>query len=736
MTPERWAQVKALFSEASELSPRVRDAWLARACAGDDGLRDEVLSLLGAAEGADSLPAARAAIAASVRGADARLQPPPRARAGGAAPDAALRTALESALGQQYEIVRLLGHGGMGSVYLARERALERFVAIKVLRPELAEVQQGRERFRREARVAAQLSHPGILPLHTFGEVGGVWYFVMGYVRGVTLAERLRVEGRIPVADAQRILRELAEALECAHKAGVVHRDIKPLNVLIDADTGRTVLADFGIAKVQEGDDSLTATGVVVGTPRYMSPEQSVAGVDVDARSDLWSLGAVGYAMLAGREPGAPTSGGSGVVRHAAAGLPDLRAVAPDVPAELAAVVMRCLAHDPEQRWPSARALRDALALADEEGTGALPGSVHQLSAFGPYAVLWAALWLALAASPFRTAGDRALLALIALVVPAGLVLHVWNVAGGGMPASQLARVAFWPPDWWGMWWPRALRRPTDLWRRLPRLARGVRVVLSLGILALPALVLTREWVEAVTGAGVGWFGLAEVTVLVLVCTVVASAAAWARRQGLGWPEVSRLLFGATATSAGWSAPGLQRLLAPLHGGVRAPDPKVPADYRRAIAEVVAQLPAPARASAAPAADAAGRLVALLARCDEELAGLSAASGARDADRLAAQIAALENAAHGDPETGELARLLHAQLDVVHRMRVRCEMLSARRGHLLHLLHGTWTHLAALRAATPDGERDELARLDLLRRETEAELAVQGQGTAAPASSA
>ena len=246
MTPERWERVKALFAEASAHHPDARAEFVARVCGGDTALRDEVSSLLRAAEGTGSLPGARAAIAATARAVDA-----PRALSAHTATgerDAVLRIALEAALGQQYEIVRQLGHGGMGAVYLARERALERFVAVKVLRPELAEAQEGRERFRREARIAAQLSHPGILPLHTFGEVGGVWYFVMGYVRGITLAERLRIERRLSSGEAQRMLAELADALDCAHRSGVIHRDIKPANILLDADTGRAMLADFGIA--------------------------------------------------------------------------------------------------------------------------------------------------------------------------------------------------------------------------------------------------------------------------------------------------------------------------------------------------------------------------------------------------------------------------------------------------------------------------------------------------------
>lgn len=178
MTPERWQVIKDIVSSTLEMPRAEQSAYVARSCASDDELRREVESLLAASSGADTLPSARAAIAATAE-----------------------HSILEHALGQQYEIVRSLGRGGMGSVYLARERALERFVAIKVLRADLSEIAEGRERFRREARIVAQLSHPNILPLYTYGETGGLWYFVMAYVRGVTLAERLRVEGRLPGED-------------------------------------------------------------------------------------------------------------------------------------------------------------------------------------------------------------------------------------------------------------------------------------------------------------------------------------------------------------------------------------------------------------------------------------------------------------------------------------------------------------------------------------------------------
>ena len=231
VTVARWQQIKNVLTSVMELPASAREAYLDGACGSDAALRAEVESLLAAAEdGSNSLPEARAAIAAEVGALAHRAD---------WESDSALRSMLERALGQQYEILRPLGRGAMGAVFLARERALDWFVAVKVLRPDLAALAEGRERFRREARIAAHLSHPGILPLHTFGEVGGVWYFVMGYVRGESLAERLRLEGRFPPEEARRMLAELADALDCAHSHDVVHRDIKPATILVDDETGR-----------------------------------------------------------------------------------------------------------------------------------------------------------------------------------------------------------------------------------------------------------------------------------------------------------------------------------------------------------------------------------------------------------------------------------------------------------------------------------------------------------------
>ncbi len=207
---------------------------------------------------------------------------------------------LQQALADRYTIEREVGHGGMAVVYLAQDLKHHRPVAIKVLRPELAYA-IGPERFLREIEIAARLSHPHILPLHDSGNADGVLYYVMPYVEGETLRDRLKREGKLGVEEAVRITSEMADALGYAHQAGLVHRDIKPENILIQA--GHAVVSDFGIARAVSaaGTDKLTETGIAVGTPAYMSPEQSLGDSGLDARSDVYSLGCVLFEMLTGR---------------------------------------------------------------------------------------------------------------------------------------------------------------------------------------------------------------------------------------------------------------------------------------------------------------------------------------------------------------------------------------------------------------------------------------------------
>jgi serine/threonine-protein kinase len=277
--------------------------------------------------------------------------------------DRPLAARLAEALGAAYTIEGEIGRGGMGVVYRARDERLQRRVAIKVLPPEFAFQQDIRERFTREAQTAARLSHPHIVPIHSVGEGEGLVYFVMGYVDGESVAARIRRRGQLPVEEARRIMMETADALSAAHALSVIHRDIKPDNVLLEGTRGRVMVTDFGIAKALSSTSgaTLTGIGVAIGTPAFMSPEQAAGERDIDGRSDLYSLGVVTYQMLTGALPFSAPSVAGILMKQITEPAPDIRIKRPDTPEDLAAAVSRCLEKDPENRWASADALRRAL---------------------------------------------------------------------------------------------------------------------------------------------------------------------------------------------------------------------------------------------------------------------------------------------------------------------------------------------------------------------------------------
>jgi eukaryotic-like serine/threonine-protein kinase len=274
---------------------------------------------------------------------------------------------LAAALAGQYVVERELGRGGMGVVYLARDERLDRLVALKMLPPDLAARAETRERFLREARMAAQLAHPNIVPVYRADEAADVVYFAMGFVDGDTLGQRVRDRGPLPVVDVVRMLREVAWALAYAHVRGVVHRDVKPDNILIERTSGRAIVTDFGIAR-SEFNPALTQDGMVLGTVHYMSPEQA-AGDVLDGRSDLYALGVVGYLALSGRLPFDAEQPHAVLVAHATKSPPPLTTVAPGVPASVCAVIDRCLRKAPGDRFATGEALADALTQALEEAS-------------------------------------------------------------------------------------------------------------------------------------------------------------------------------------------------------------------------------------------------------------------------------------------------------------------------------------------------------------------------------
>jgi serine/threonine-protein kinase len=251
----------------------------------------------------------------------------------------------------------------MGIVYSARDKRLKREIAVKVLPPELSFRADIRQRFLREAETAAQLNHPNIVPIYTVEEKDNLVYFVMAYIKGDNLGQRLQQHGPIAPVEVRRILREVADALAYAHHRNVIHRDIKPDNIIIDEETGRAMVTDFGIARAltDSGDSRLTATGMAIGTPAYMSPEQSAGDQAIDGRSDLYSLGVVGYQMLCGQPPFVASNTPSMLVKHLSEKPIPVDERWPDLPPDLARAVMMCLEKDPADRFPSAAAFAVAL---------------------------------------------------------------------------------------------------------------------------------------------------------------------------------------------------------------------------------------------------------------------------------------------------------------------------------------------------------------------------------------
>jgi tRNA A-37 threonylcarbamoyl transferase component Bud32 len=277
-----------------------------------------------------------------------------------------LKRRLQAALGEGFTALDQLGEGGFAVVFRVLDRKLSRTIAVKVLRPELTASRASKARFVREAETAARLNHPHILPIFFVGENQGLVYFGMPLVEGETLDARLRRAGPMSEKDVIRIGAEVADALAEAHAAGLVHRDIKPLNVMLQGAKGRVLVADFGIAKAAAGSDGdkLTGTGIAIGSPHYMSPEQASGEDEVDYRSDIYSLGIVLWQMLVGDPPF--ESGGSQAVimQQVSRDVPSVKTRRPDASAALAAVVARCTRKRREERYQSAEEVAHALRAA------------------------------------------------------------------------------------------------------------------------------------------------------------------------------------------------------------------------------------------------------------------------------------------------------------------------------------------------------------------------------------
>jgi serine/threonine protein kinase len=283
------------------------------------------------------------------------------------AQDPALQQRLTQVLAPGYAVEAEIGRGGMGIVYRAKDTRLKRTVAIKLLPPELAYRDEIRSRFLREAEMAAQLSHPNIVPIYSVDEKDGCVYFIMAFVDGETLAQRLSVRGRLGIVEARTLLRQVADALAYAHARGVIHRDIKPDNIMLSRDDGHAMVTDFGIARAADDTTGtrLTATGVAIGTPAYMSPEQCTGDRAVDGRSDLYALGVVIYATLAGVPPFAGSNTAALLVKHLTEIPRPIREVRGDVPDDLVAIINRLLQKNPADRFQDAASVVKALDFPD-----------------------------------------------------------------------------------------------------------------------------------------------------------------------------------------------------------------------------------------------------------------------------------------------------------------------------------------------------------------------------------
>lgn len=298
-----------------------------------------------------------------------------------------LLSRLTVALAERYVIDRELGRGENGVVYLARDRRHSRAVAIKIVSPDLAQSVHA-ERFLREIQISGRLIHPHILPLYDSGAAGDILYYVMPYADGESLRDRLQRERQLPVPDALRITREVASALSYAHQHDVLHRDIKPDNILLVAE--HAIVADFGLARAitTAGTTRLTQTGVAVGTPTYMSPEQARGSRDLDGRSDVYNLACVTYEMIAGHPPFTAGSAQEVRAQHVHDPVPTLRAARPDVPEGVERAVRKALAKSPADRF--------ATAADFAEGLSSEPAAVSPDRGSGGVGSLWRALRLTL----------------------------------------------------------------------------------------------------------------------------------------------------------------------------------------------------------------------------------------------------------------------------------------------------------------------------------------------------
>jgi len=671
-----------------------------------------------------------------------------------------IRSTLDKALGDQYSIIRLLGRGGMGAVYLAQDMVLDRTVAIKVLPPEVA-TPIGKERFRREAQTAAKLNHPNIVPLHAFGEVDDMLYLVMNFVRGGSLSDVLRTQGRLPANTVREILVAIVDALDYAHRQGVIHRDIKPDNILIDEETGRPMLTDFGIAKGGASGSTLTALGMPLGTPFYMSPEQASGEVGIDGRSDLYSLGITSYQLLSGKLPFSEGLPQDILAQHVTKKPPPLKKLAPNVPEDLATSVMRCLAKAPHERWRDAGQLRNALqhghAGLVEKRTwfdGLLLGriaptawivmvmmSLASATNTGPTAEPLEFYGLDHFLVPVTVIGPLILFALLALPI-LGLVLA--QVKRAGWSWTYVVRMLLRQPGWWRGWYPAPLRHPAtaDIWKRLPLGHKFLYTAFDVTLFVilftiLPATALlvaaTPEALEAypslywpfigeILSSSPGARGMDESLALWLCVFAYVGALVWAKRRGLSLGEAhyvasARALAPTHEALTFWKRPHVSVILAAAQTSSSETQsvPQTPKQHVEQIKRAVS-------AESERLGDLAGRIVSTvdslveqIRELDDEIESLERNADSEQMAKLLGKLDGVTAADLNSDTDQQMHELLSSQFQLLKRVADQLEAATKQRSTQMALLTALWREMDGLQGNSANNAGDIDTILEKIR---------------------
>lgn len=623
-----------------------------------------------------------------------------------------------AALSAQYDILRELGRGAMGTVYLAQERLLQRQVAVKILPATSSLDADARARFLREARTAARLTHPNIVPLFSFMEAGSSLLYIMGYIEGESLGSLLARAGRLQPIAARRIMDDIADALGYAHSQGVVHRDVKPDNILVEASTGRAFLADFGVARETAGGDTLTQTGMVVGTPHYMSPEQAGGGT-VDARSDLYSLGIIGYQMLSGQLPFAGSTVREVLTQRMTHEAVSIGTLMPETAEDLAVAVTKALRREPAERWKDAAALRASLQL-DAERMPTLPDELEHLPSLGSKMVA-IHLGLGIAAGVlYIWDGDPEWLSLAATMpaisFPVVLGHHVIAGRKQGYAWRRIVKLFFCAPERWGSWWPKALRRPGNVWERLPRDVRGFRVGITAsaalfsgsvvpGFALLVLLGITGQTfrMETLANALLPW-GLVPLALAMGVSfTAIGWTLVWKKRFGISAAQANKLLT-EPVVSAFWKRPDIAPLLRDPTP-ILPTAPHTPAELAQAIGDTVAQLPPQLREAVGDAGRLAREAARYASQIHRELAELAQELDPVERQKLEQRLVGLTSSPDGGRT--QLRELVGVQIRMLDDLEKRRLVLAEAYERIERGLRQIWHQLSGLRRGQLDTRLDE-----------------------------